>query len=187
MSFADVMKAEKNGRRRGSVTLCFNSDLDREYRELEVELEDAVAAEARAASDETKTSGRRVAEKPRSHQIAAQMKELREVNADAFYEVSVQALPRAEWLQLRAQHPPRDSHKDEDGGAFNSETFPPAAAAASLIDPEPTEDVLAWLEANLTSGDWNMLGILCWGLNEGTREAPKEDRASSILSGNANG
>lgn len=183
MSFADVMKAEKNGRRRGSVTLCFNSELDREYRELEVELEDAVAAEARAASDETKTSGRRVAEKPRSHQIATAMKAIREDNADAFYEFVLQAMPRSEWLALRGQHPPRDTHKDIDGDAFDSESFPPAAARACMIDPEPTEDALAWLEDNLTAGDWERLGMLAWSLNEGTREAPKVERALSILSG----
>ena len=44
---------------------------------------------------------------------------------------------------------------------------------------------IAWLDENLTSGDWNRLGILCWALNEGTREAPKAGLALSILSGNA--
>lgn len=185
MSFDDVMKSDKNGRRRESVTLCFNSDLDREYRELEVELEDAIATEARVASDDGARSPRRVAEKPRSHTLAQQMADLRNDNPESFHEFVVQALPRAEWVALRAKHPPRDSHKDEDGGAFNSDTFPPAAVRASLVEPEPTEDVLAWLDENLTSGDWNALGILCWALNEGTREAPKADRVSSILSGNA--
>jgi hypothetical protein len=185
MSFADVMKSEKNGRRRDSVTLCFNSDLDQQYRELEVKLEDAIADEARVAGDEDRRSGRRVAEKPLSHQLAAQVAALREDNPEAFHEFVLQALPRSEWVALRAKHAPRDSHKDEDGGAFNSETFPPAAVRASLVDPEPTEDVIAWLDENLTSGDWNRLGILCWALNEGTREAPKAGLALSILSGNA--
>ena len=136
------------------------------------------------ASDD-KPSGRRVAEKPKSHQIATQMKAIREDNPQAFYEVRCKALPRPEWMRLRGQHPPRDSHKDIDGDAFNSDTFPPAAAAACLVDPVPTEDVLSWLEENLTAGDWNTLAILCYGLNEGTREAPKADRALSILAGSA--
>ena len=187
MSFADVMKAADNGRRKGSTTLCFNSDLDREYRELEVELEDAIADEARAASDESRSTGRRVAQKPRSHEVAAAMKAVREDNPHAFHDVVLQALPRAEWLALRAKHPPRDSHKDVDGGVFNSETFPPAAVGACLVDPEPSDDVLAWLSENLTSGDWDRLGVLAWALNEGSREATKLDRALSILSGNAAG
>ena len=125
MSFADVMKADSNGPRTGSVTLCFNSALDREYRELEVELEDALADEARVAKDDGAKSNRRVAEKPKSVQIATQMKALREDNPQAFYEVVCKALPRAEWLALRAKYPPRDDHKDEDGGAFNSDTGTP--------------------------------------------------------------
>lgn len=185
MSFDDVMESDQNGRRRDSVTLCFNSDLDREYRELEIQLEDAATVEARAAGDEGARSSRRVAEKPQSHQIAEQIVALREDNPAAFHEFVLQALPRAEWVALRAQHAPRDSHKDEDGGAFNSDTFPPAAAKASLVDPEPRDDVLAWLDDNMTSGDWNRLGIMCWALNEGSREAPKAERALSILSGSA--
>jgi hypothetical protein len=185
MSFDDVMKADSNGPRTGSVTLCFNSDLDTEYRDLEVRLRDAIADEARVAGDDERRSNRRVAEKPLSVQIAAQMKAIREDNPQAFYEVVCKALPRAEWMKLRGQHPPRDSHKDIDGDAFNSDTFPPAAAAACMVDPDPTEDVLSWLEENLTAGDWNTLAILCYGLNEGTREAPKADLALSILAGNA--
>lgn len=181
-SFEDVKKNPNVGRRNDSVTLCFDSDLDREYRELEVELEDAMRAEAKAAADEGK-SNRRVAEKPRSHVISQQMADLREQNADSFYEFKVQALPRPEWNALRAKHPPRDTHKDEDGGAFDSDTFPPAAVAASLIDPEPSEENLAWMTEYCTAGDWNRLGLLCWGLNEGTRAAPKAVPVSSTQGG----
>lgn len=186
MSFDDVMKAADNGPRTDSVTLCFNSDLDREYRELEVELVDAERAEARAAGEDGKTN-RRVAEKPRSHQIAARIAAIREEHPTAFYEFVLRALPKPEWLKLRSDHPPRDSHKDEDAGMFNSDTFPQAAVEACLVDPEPTLERLEWLTANLTTGDWNRLSILAWSLNEGTREAPKAERALAILSGNATG
>lgn len=186
MSFADVMKSDKNGRRKQTVTLCFSSDVDSEYRDLEVELDDALSAEAAISSSEEKRTNRRVAEKPQSFQIAERMKALREQNADAFYDVVLQALPRAEWLKLRSAHPPRDDEK-ADAGYFHAENFPPAAVKASMVDPEPTEDVIAWLEENLTSGDWERLALTAWTLNEGSREAPKLDRVSSILSGNANG
>ena len=186
MSFAGVMKSDKNGRRKQTVTLCFSSEVDSEYRDLEVELGDALSVEAAVSSSEDRRTNRRVAEKPKSFQIAERMKALREDNADAFYDIVLQALPRAEWLALRGQYPPRDDVK-ADAGYFNSESFPPAAVRASLMDPEPTEDVLAWLDENLTSGDWERLAFAAWNLNEGSREAPKLDQVSSILSGNANG
>lgn len=184
MSFADVMKNEANGRRRESVTLCFNSEIDRTYRELEVELRDALAAESRP-SDDDRRPNRRAAEKNPSYYIAEKMAALREEHAAAFHEFVCEAKPRAEWLALRSAHSPRDGHP-EDGGVFNSDTFPPAAVAACLVDPEPTPDVIGWLEENLTSGDWDALGVLCWAINEGNREAPKAERVSSILAGTAN-
>lgn len=184
MPFADVMKSDKTGRRKHTITLCFSSEVDAQYRDLEVELGDALSAEAAVSASEDKKSNRRLGEGAKSVQIAQAMKDIRTDNADAFYDVVVQALPRVEWLALRGQHSPRDD-KESDGGAFNSETFPPAAVEASLVDPEPTEDVISWLHDNLTSGDWDRLAAAIWFLNEGSREAPKLDRALSILNGNA--
>ena len=85
------------------------------------------------------------------------------------------------------------SDRNGDAGVFR-QRFDGAGSVERLTTPEgvrahvpedwsPTEDVLAWLDENLTAGDWERLGMVAWFLNEGTREAPKVDRALSILSG----
>lgn len=187
MSFSEVMKSTKNGRRTHTVTICFSSEVDAEYRDLEVQLNDALAAEAEGS--EAPRAGRRVAEGLQSVSIAEKMKALRDDNAASFYDLVLQALPRegdGGWLKLRSDHPPRDN-EDADAGAFNSKTFPAPAVKASLLDPEPNDDVLAYLDENLTSGDWDRLAAAVWFLNEGSRQAPKLDQVSQILSGSVAG
>lgn len=186
-SFADVMKSAKNGRQVASTRVCFSPDIARKIYELEVELEDAVRLEDVAKkSDEPNTKRRLAGSVSESTRIAGLMSALVDENPDAFFDLKFQALPRAEWTGLRNFHPPRDGVA-EDGGLFNSETFGPAAVAACLIEPKPDDDVLAFLDDSLTSGEWERLTLIVWGLNEGSREAPKLDRALSILNGNANG
>jgi hypothetical protein len=183
-SFADVMASKNNGRRRATARVCFSPDIETRYRELEAELEDAYSAEQ--ARDPDKPSGRRLAEEPRSVQIAKQMADLIADNAESFYELVFEQARRHDWLQIRTAHPPRDGNVN-DGGLFNHETFPPEAIRLCLVDPEPTDETMEFLEENLSNGEWERLSVTVWMLNEGSREAPKSRLASSILNGSGAG
>jgi hypothetical protein len=181
-TFADVMASEKNGRRRVTSRVCFSPDLDAEYRQLEAELEEAYAAEQDRKSSDKPDTTRRLAAEPRSVQIAKQMAQLVDDNADSFYELVFEQARRHDWLQLRTAHPPRDGNSN-DGGMFNSETFGPASIRLCMVDPEPTDDTMKFFEENLSNGEWGRLTLTVWALNEGTRDAPKSQLASSILNG----
>lgn len=183
-SFADVMASKNNGRRTAMVDVCFSPVIAREFSELAVELEEAERVAEAAKRADKPAGNRRLGASPTSQTIATKMAALVDANPDAFFELKMQALPRAEWIALRNQHAPRDG-VDADGGLFNSDTFAPAAVEACLVDPEPTPEALAFLDESLTNGEWERLTLIAWGLNEGSREAPKLDRALSILNGNA--
>lgn len=190
VDFAAVMAAKTNGRRKAHTQVCFSSELIDEFEGLAIELQDAIGIEQAAAApkdpDKVNTKKRLVADEPASKVIAQKMAALMEANPEAFYELEFEALERAEWLGLRAQHPPRDGNVD-DQGMFNNETFGPAAIEACLIDPEPSAEVMAFFASKLSTGEWERLSMLVWSLNEGGREAPKLDQALSILNGSAAG
>lgn len=188
-SFADVMASPSNGRRTATTRVCFSPDINQQYAELAVRLEDALESEQRTPRhpDDKKvdTTRRLVATEPESTKIAQQMADLVENNPTAFYEVKLEQATRPEWLALRAQHAPRDGVV-ADRGAFNADTFPPAAVRLSLVDPEPTDEVMAFLTANLSSGEWERLTGAVWDLNEGAREVPDPKALMSLIrSGNA--
>ena len=187
-SFADVMKSEKNGRRRVTELVCFSVDIATEYQALSLEFVEAKRQEDKhqqAPDPDKPTSGRRLAQKPKSVEILQQMQALVDDNSAAFYEVVFEQLPRADWLKLRAAHPPRDSHAD-DRGLFNAESFPLPAIVASMVDPEPTDEVVAYFESTLSNGETERLANLIWNLNEGVRSIPKGEAAmiSLLLGGN---
>lgn len=189
-TFADVMASAQNGRRTATTRVCFSPDINQRYAELAVRLEDAIDAErrdARRKDEQVDTKKRLVAGESESTRIAEQMAALVESNPTAFYEVKLEQATRPDWLALRAQHAPRDGVV-ADRGAFNADTFPPAAVRLSLVDPEPSDDVMAYLTENLSSGEWERLTGAVWDLNEGARDVPDpKDLMSLIRNGSAAG
>ena len=183
-SFADVIASEKNGRRKVTHTLILSPDLNEEHARLNEELLDALGAEKRDRDGDTPSS-RRLATKPRSTEIAEKMANLIEDNPDSCYDVVLEQARRSDWLKLRTEHPPREK-VPMDGGLFNYETFPPAAVALCLLDPEPTPEVMQYLEDNLSNGEWEQLAMKVWTLNEGARDVPKSALASSIIASREN-
>jgi hypothetical protein len=191
-TFADVMASKKNGRRIVTTRVCFSPDINQRYAELEEQLEEEYAkeqdAKQRSVTGEVvvNTRKRLVGGVVKSQEIAEQMAALIAENRESFYELKFQQATRTAWLALRSQHPPRDG-VEEDGGIFNNTTFPVAAVTLCLVDPEPSGDVIAFLEENIGNGEWDRLALQVWLLNEGARDDPKSDLALSILNGNADG
>ena len=183
-SFADVMKSEKNGRRRVTELMCFSPTLSEEYRELGVEYMNASKRQQTVASDDPDAprSTRRLAERSDTDKIVDKMTALVEGNPESFYDVTLEAMRPADWNKLRANHPPRDKVA-ADGGLYNVETFPEAALRESMVDPEPTDDALAYFADNLSNGERERLARAIWNLNEGVRSLPKTETLSRLLGG----
>lgn len=87
---------------------------------------------------------------------------------------TVEALGAPAWRRLVAEHPPPDD--DLDGWRWNLETFPPAAVAASCVDPKMSEDQAAELAGRLSDGQWSKLWVAVMAVNLGD-DIPKFDPA----------
>ncbi len=189
-SFADVMASGKNGRRRVTERVFFAAEIAEEYQALSLEYVAAKQKEEAAAAtrdpEKPDTTKRLAGGDSPSTAILKQMQALVDENSDAYYDVTFEQMRRHDWLQLRTQHGPRDDVEDER--LFNTDTFPPAAVTASMLDPEPTDEVLAFFAENLSNGEWERLANIVWNLNEGVRSVPKAetDLLSLLLAGDAN-
>lgn len=190
-SFADVMAATSTGRPTQTIRTCLSPTLNPEFAELQARLEDAVADEEAAKfrqSDREGNGPKRLTDKTKealaSIEIAQKIADLITENPTAFYELKFQAMPRAKWVALRSVHPPVDGPIDTNLN-IHFDTFGPAAVTGCLIDPDPTSDVVAFLEEKLSTGEWERLAMLVWNLNEGARDVPKSQLATSILNGTA--
>jgi hypothetical protein len=110
---------------------------------------------------------------------AKRIQELEEQMAEHTVAVKLRALPHKAWSDLLAKHPPREDHAGD--GAFNSDTFGVGLLAACAVDPVMTDEQAGALVDRLSSGQWNELFSVLWGLNRSGVEVPKSRRASEAL------
>ncbi len=177
-TFDEVMASQKRGRRRDTYEMFLSPDANSEYRALEEELVTVINRRDRANPEAA--NYRRAGDDDKATEIAEKMAAIRETNDELVYVLQLEQARRADWLKLRAEHPPRDGVAF-DGGLFNYETFPPAALRLCLLEPEPTDEVMEFLEELLSNGEWEAISMKIWTLNEGARSVPKSVLASSIL------
>ena len=159
-----------------TVKLCLRSDLQAEWEKLEADLQ----AEDRAETDTLAKSVSKRAKELAEQQIALQA----EMQA-ATMVVTLRAMDRAPWKELRSEHPPRpDSPMDWRLG-FNEETFYDALIARSIVDPVLDEARVGKLLDSLTSGQFDNLANSAWALNRADVSAPFSATASRIAASSA--
>jgi hypothetical protein len=89
------------------------------------------------------------------------------------------------WLELMAEHPPTPADRKIDPRVdHNPRTFPPAAIAASCVEPELSVDDAKWLMDNAPLSEWRKLWDACLTVNLGASDRPKSLTASAILRSN---
>lgn len=98
---------------------------------------------------------------------------------------TVEAVGHTAWRRLVAEHPPDGL----DGWRWDLETFPPAALAASAIDPTMTEEQATVLAEKLSDGQWQKLFGAVLAVNIGddlvgkfataSDEAPSSEQSST--------
>ena len=91
-SFENVMKSNKNGRRRSKLMVCFSAELDDQYRELQMALADAMEAEERSKAlrrdgESVDSTKRMKPSEPESDKIAQAIAQLMEDNKDSFWDL----------------------------------------------------------------------------------------------------
>ena len=171
-TFAEIMKAESNGRREVSYDLWLSSSLQEQYATLMAEAEQ-LRKDATDQPDAENRPKRRVGQKVRTAEDAeAEAKALVEANPTARYKARLRAGTRAEWNALKAEHPPIAGNEVDEAYTVHMASIAEPAVRLCLADPEPTDEVMAFLSDTLTSGEWDRIAIAVVFLNEGNREIP---------------
>jgi hypothetical protein len=101
-------------------------------------------------------------------ELARKLAELDDAQAEVesvTYPVRIRSLPRPEWAALKDEHPPTDAQirkAQRKGGPaaapeWNEDSFPPAAIAACVVDPDFDLDAAKRFWHDGTEGDtWSL-------------------------------
>jgi hypothetical protein len=118
-----------------SVEVCLRGDLHADLEDATRDLAAAIDAKDQPATDAA----------------TARVADLRRAMADAVVAVRFEAMPRAAWLALIAEHDPREGNATDERVGFNTETLYDAAIrgswAAPDIDPADLDALLDRLNA----------------------------------------
>ena len=169
-SAADILAAAANPayHRVATAHILLRQDLEQQWQELTDRLNRAMERD-RVDDSLVSTAG----------PLAAQVRELEAEMDAAKVPFKFRSIGRRAWMDLARDYPPTDQQlNDERKRAdhvgerpmdleHNPETFPPAAIAASLVDPEMTVEQVRQLELDLTLSQWLLLWNKCVEANAG--------------------
>lgn len=119
-----------------------------------------------------------IGESPDVARIRGDLDEARAQAAASQVEFRLQAIGSLAWARLLAEHPPTDDDR-KAGTDHNPRTFPPAALAASLVEPEATVEQVEQLADTISFGQWLILWTTCLNVNLGLGDRPKSVRRSA--------
>lgn len=178
---ADVLSQAENveNRRTATVRMLLRQDLARQHADLEAEL---------LATRQDDESHNRT---PLAPTIAKRIVELEQEMEAAKVEFVFRSLPRRDWVELIAKHPPTKAQLKAIADAttdvfkrttleFNPDTFPTAAIAASCVDPDMTVGDVDRLERALSDSQWAQLWSKAIEVNVGSSD-PKASRVAGLI------
>jgi hypothetical protein len=158
-----------------TIPLCLRGDLQAQWEELDHRLtalySDASRKLAGASAEEA--------------ELARRIQELEQEMRDSTLTLRLRALERPEWLELVADHPPREDDKGDRMLGFNQKTFFDALVLACLVEPELDEERLSKLMDKLTDAQFQKLTEAAWGLNRRDVDVPFSSTASHIMTTSA--
>jgi hypothetical protein len=152
------------------VLICTRGDLIGEHARLEAQLE-------QAQRDDSALN-----RSPEAPKVARKIAKLEQQMRDSAKELTVTAVGAVAWSEMLAAHEPTRKQRDEHPGLdHNPETFPFAAVAASL--GEPDDGKVRKLAEKIGHGQWSQLWGACLTVNVGKASVPFSVRASLALRG----
>lgn len=141
------------------------------------------------------TPARRVATgKSEAMKLAEQLDEMVAEAEKTGIRLLVQALPRSQWRDLKAKHPPRKDDTEDEVFGVNQETLWKDAAPFGpgkdqepcVVDPEFTETEWAEFADDLSDADYTRLCQVIWEVNERSTSIPKYSAVSLLQRQNEN-
>jgi hypothetical protein len=155
------------------VPVCFATDLVEEYEQAKTDIVNEAADDS-----ESFVGGGRAAD------LRARMVNLEEEMRAVTVDVTLRALRRKDFQDLKRAHPPR---KDDDGKpnprdqilGVNEETFFEPLLRKSIVDPVLDEEMFRLLvDERLTDAQFNHLTTAAWWLNTRMVDLPFTSAAS---------
>ncbi|PXY20878.1 hypothetical protein [Prauserella muralis] len=154
-----------------SVDLCLRGDLQAKWEDLERQLKAEVST-GRSSLAGTGTG--------KAEELARQIRELETEMQSSVLTMTLRALPRTEWRELEAKHPPRKDNDADRLYGFNTDTIFDEALAPSLVSPELDAARLAKIVDRLTSGQFERLALAMLDLNRQASDVPFSQAASLV-------
>jgi hypothetical protein len=164
----DEILAGLNPRRR-TASVCLDQDLLDRFEALDGQLTEAFAEDAKAGG--LASSARPIAE-----QVEALKAEIDAAGTPFTF----QAVGMHAWSDLIRDHLPRDEDRQQRLD-HNPVSFPPAAVAASCVDPPMTVEQATQLFEKLNLAQWLKLWTACLDANTGGGGSPKSLLATVVL------
>jgi hypothetical protein len=132
-----------------SVEICLRGD-------LHADLEDATRDLAAAIDAK---------DQPATEAATARVTDVRRAMADSVVTVRFEAMPRARWLALIAEHAPRDGNTTDERLGFNTDALYAAAIRGSWVSPEATPADLDLLLERVNDGQFSDLADAAFSVN----------------------
>lgn len=115
--------------------------------------------------------------------VAGRISELEAEIERCTLQVKVRSIGNRAWADLKARHYPSKEERQQ-GLDVHMVTFPVAAVAASVVEPELTATQVEQMSERLPTGEWMKLWTAVLGVNLGVLDTPKSVAASAVLRAN---
>ncbi|MFI1194086.1 hypothetical protein ACH4T9_12625 [Micromonospora sp. NPDC020750] len=151
-----------------TVPLCLNGRLRAEYDRVTATIDERAAqADAASLPGDDRLASKGPAPDPQQAELDRLIEEMRRYTV----EFTLRALPKPEWTDLFAKHPPRvdkvtGKREPKDMIGVNYDSFFPALVKESIVSPELTGDRWVKLYAKLSDAQFNKLANEAWNINQ---------------------
>ena len=171
LSWDDIKKKREPAT--AKVPICLSQRIIDELAALEDELLEARQEDRRHQGE--------LSYQPKALEVAQRIKALEAEAAEHEVEFVFGEVPRAEWNVLLRRNAATKEQKAQGVTRFNPDTFPPAAIAASIIDPPLTREEAEELCSTWPEGQVTRLFTTVLELNMAERAIPRSPMASEVI------
>jgi hypothetical protein len=165
-SIQEILKRAKP--REKTVQVCLAGDLAGEAERLADEI-------SRTAEEWEPTD---LTDEHPGRKLAAQLKDVRAKARESEEPFTLRYIGDRSYSDLLAAHP-----AENDGEAFNSDTFPRALIAAACVQPKMTEEQVGDLFEVINEGEIKKLFDAAWDVHHSADTVPFSLAASALLAG----